>query len=82
MDKIQRKYTVLVADDSKIMMEGLVSLIGTIPIVSKVTGFLSGQEVVDKVKKGGIDVVLLDVRMPGDIMALTQACMFYKTIVL
>lgn len=48
-------------------MEGLVSLIGSISIVSKVTGVLTGQAVVDLVKQGGIDVVLLDVRMPGDL---------------
>lgn len=55
---------VLVADDNALIRMGLRAALGELPDVESVEEVADGQQAVDRVAQGGIDVVLLDVRMP------------------
>jgi DNA-binding NarL/FixJ family response regulator len=55
----------LVADDHTLFREGIVEICGTAPDLDVVAQAASGDEVVRLVRRDVIDVVLLDVEMPG-----------------
>lgn len=56
---------VVVCDDHPILRAALCELIAAQPDVAQVIEASSGREVLDCVRRGGCDVVLLDVAMPG-----------------
>ncbi|GAB2578432.1 response regulator [Kribbella endophytica] len=56
---------VVVADDQQVVREGLVALLGLIDGVEVVGAAAHGGEAVELVSKGGVDVVLMDLKMPG-----------------
>ncbi|GAA2588893.1 response regulator transcription factor [Actinomadura fulvescens] len=55
----------LVADDQRLIREGIASLLGLQPAVTVVAVAEDGREAVDKALALTPDVVLMDVRMPG-----------------
>ena len=59
------KVKILIADDHKILLDGIVSLLQTEPTlwISATAG--NGYEVMDLVNKNDYDVCLLDINMPG-----------------
>ncbi|MGQ0505926.1 MAG: LytR/AlgR family response regulator transcription factor [Myxococcaceae bacterium] len=65
---------VLIADDEEIARKRLTRLLRMIPDVELCGECRDGEEVLKKVRQGGIDVLLLDIQMPGltglDAMAL------------
>lgn len=56
---------VVIADDQRIVREGLATIVGTIPGMDVVGLAADGAEAVELVAAGGADVVLMDLRMPG-----------------
>jgi two-component system LytT family response regulator len=56
---------VLVADDEAIARRRIVRLLGALPDVVVAGECASGEETLARVATGGVDVVLLDVQMPG-----------------
>lgn len=56
---------VLIADDHAIMREGLAALLATRDDIAVVAQAADGDAAVEQVEGGGIDVVLMDVSMPG-----------------
>lgn len=61
MDKIK----LLIADDHKIVLEGIVSLLQPEESVQIVGTAANGFEVLEVIKKSNVDVCLLDINMPG-----------------
>jgi two-component system LytT family response regulator len=65
---------VLVADDEKLARQRLARLLQALPEVALCGEAATGEEVLERVAQGGVDVVLLDIHMPGlsglDAMAL------------
>jgi DNA-binding NarL/FixJ family response regulator len=59
-----RPVTVLIADDQKVVREGLVSLIGLLPGVSVVGAAVDGDDAVRQAGELSPDVVLMDLNMP------------------
>lgn len=59
------KVKLLIADDHKILLDGIVSLLQTEPWVSISATAGNGYEVMDLVNKNDYDVCLLDINMPG-----------------
>jgi DNA-binding NarL/FixJ family response regulator len=58
--------TVILADDHKLVRDGLRSILGQAQGEIAVAGeAASGEEVMDLLEKGGADLVLMDVNMPG-----------------
>ncbi len=55
----------LVADDHPIVREGLKRIVSTYDDIGVVDEAIDGDDVLSKVKNEGVDVVLLDVSMPG-----------------
>jgi DNA-binding NarL/FixJ family response regulator len=55
---------VIVADDQRVVREGLVTLLGTLPGVEIVGAAADGAEAVELVTREAPDVVLMDLRMP------------------
>ena len=55
---------VIVADDQRVVREGLVTLLGTLPGVEVVGAAADGAEAVELAAREGPDVVLMDLRMP------------------
>lgn len=55
---------VLLADDDALVRAGLALILGGSDVISVVAEATNGQEAVDAVRRGGIDVVLMDIRMP------------------
>jgi two-component system LytT family response regulator len=56
---------VLVADDEAVARRRLVRLLGALPGVALTAECASGEETLRRVADGGVDVVLLDIQMPG-----------------
>lgn len=55
---------VLLADDDPLVRAGLAMILGGAPSLSVVGEVGNGQEAIDRVRVGEIDVVLMDIRMP------------------
>lgn len=67
---------VLLTDDDALVRAGLALMLGGSPTITIVGEASNGREAVDAVAAGGIDVVLMDIRMPVlDGMAATEAIM-------
>lgn len=68
---------VLVADDEAMARRRLIRLLSALPFVQIAGECADGDEVIDRVRAGGVDVVLLDIEMPGlsglDALALLPA---------
>ncbi len=56
---------IVIADDQRIVREGLATIVGTIPGMEVVGLAADGAEAVELVARGQPDVVLMDLRMPG-----------------
>jgi two-component system invasion response regulator UvrY len=56
---------ILIADDHRIVREGLKQILAETPDMTVVDEASNGQEVLGKVWEGDYDVVLLDISMPG-----------------
>lgn len=55
---------ILIADDEQLARARLKRLLGELPDVEVVGECTDGREVLERVKSGGVDVVLLDIQMP------------------
>jgi DNA-binding NarL/FixJ family response regulator len=55
---------VLLADDDPLVRAGLALMLGGSDAISVVAEAADGREAVDVVRRGGVDVVLMDIRMP------------------
>jgi DNA-binding NarL/FixJ family response regulator len=55
---------VLLADDDPLVRAGLALILGGSETISVVAEAANGQQAVDAVRAGGIDLVLMDIRMP------------------
>lgn len=68
---------VLIADDEAMARKRLLRLLAALPDVQIAGECADGDEVLDRVRAGGVDVVLLDIEMPGlsglDALALLPA---------
>ena len=60
----ERQFTVLVADDHPVVLEGLVSLVNRQPDTRVVAQARNGRDAVDKFRDHRPDVALVDLRMP------------------
>jgi DNA-binding NarL/FixJ family response regulator len=56
---------ILLADDHTIVRDGLKRILESQPEIEVVGEAVNGFEVMDRVRKGGFDVLLLDLSMPG-----------------
>lgn len=56
---------VLIADDHLVVREGLKQILASIPDIRVVGEASNGLEVLEKVRKGDFDVIVLDISMPG-----------------
>jgi two-component system, NarL family, invasion response regulator UvrY len=56
---------ILIADDHPVVRQGLARILAADPDLSVVDEVGNGTEVVQKVRRGGYDVILLDVSLPG-----------------
>jgi two-component system invasion response regulator UvrY len=61
----ERMIKVLIADDHAVVREGLKQILSEAPSVTAVVEAQDGQEVLEKVLSNKVDVVLLDITMPG-----------------
>ncbi len=61
----ERNIRVVLADDHPIVLQGLGHLFERQPGFSVVASCASGTEALAAVRKGGVDVLVLDLRMPG-----------------
>jgi DNA-binding NarL/FixJ family response regulator len=65
---------VLITDDDALVRAGLALMLGGAPDLAVVAEAANGREAVDAVREGGIDVVMMDLRMPEmDGIAATTA---------
>ena len=64
-DDSQEPLRVLVADDEAIARKRLVRLLAAMPDVELAGECADAHEVLERVRAGGVDVVLLDIQMPG-----------------
>ena len=71
------RLRVLIADDELLARKRLTRLLSAMPGVELLGACASGEEVLARVQQGGVDVVLLDIHMPGltglEAMALLPA---------
>ena len=56
---------VLIVDDHPVVRAGLTSMLGTQPDISVVGSASSGEEALEILARSSIDILLLDLRMPG-----------------
>jgi DNA-binding NarL/FixJ family response regulator len=56
---------VLLADDRAVLRAGLGRLLSEVPDIDVVLEVASGFEAVDAVRRGGVDIALVDISMPG-----------------
>src|SRR5213075_1947929 len=56
---------ILLVDDEALAREGIRTLLESEPDVRVVSECANGLEAVDSLRRGGVDVVLLDIQMPG-----------------
>jgi two-component system, NarL family, invasion response regulator UvrY len=56
---------ILIVDDHAIVRRGLKQIVSEAADMSVVAEAANGQEALDKVRQGGVDLVLLDISMPG-----------------
>ncbi len=56
---------ILLADDHRLVREGLKQLLAEAPELTVVAEAASGEEVLERVPAGGIDLVILDISLPG-----------------
>ncbi|MGN7760808.1 response regulator [Paenibacillus sp. 22594] len=64
MDR-DRKISVMLVDDQKIMLEGLETLISVRSEMEIVESAQSGEEAIERLRSVVPDVILMDIRMPG-----------------
>jgi two-component system LytT family response regulator len=62
---VEAPLRVLVADDEALARRRLLRLLQAIPGVESVGECTDGAEVLDRIREGGVDVVLLDIHMPN-----------------
>jgi DNA-binding NarL/FixJ family response regulator len=55
---------ILIADDDALVRAGLALMLGGAPDLEVVAEAVNGREAVDAVRAGGVDVVMMDLRMP------------------
>ena len=58
------RVTVLLADDHRIVLEGIKAVLNSYPEIEVVGAVENGEEVIDFLKKQAADVVVLDINMP------------------
>jgi len=56
---------ILIADDHAIVREGLKQIVADTSDIVVAGEAVSGQEVLEQVRKGDYDLILLDISMPG-----------------
>jgi two-component system invasion response regulator UvrY len=56
---------ILIADDHAVVLEGLKQILSETPDIHVVAEAAHGQEVLDKIRSTAVDVVVLDIAMPG-----------------
>ena len=56
---------VLIADDHAVVLEGLKQILSETPDIIVSAQATNGQEVLDKIRSNNVDVVVLDIAMPG-----------------
>ncbi|MCP4458062.1 MAG: response regulator transcription factor [Cytophagales bacterium] len=54
----------LLADDHKVLIEGIKSILTDVPGINVIADASNGREVLDKLKKCEVDVNLLNINMP------------------
>ena len=70
----RRKMRVAIADDHRLMLDGIRRALETAPDITVVGEAMSGEELVNLVPKCKPDIVILDMRMPkGDGLSTLQA---------
>jgi RNA polymerase sigma factor (sigma-70 family) len=58
------KTKILIADDHRVVKEGIESLLASYPEFEVIGGALDGQEAVEKIKELKPDIVIMDIEMP------------------
>ncbi len=61
----ERALQVLIADDEEIARKRLIRLVKLIPDTQVCGECRDGEEVLERARAGGVDVILLDIQMPG-----------------
>ncbi len=73
MSFVQEPLNIVIADDHKIFLEGLTSLLEDLKEIKIIATAADGQEVLEILEKNKVDVVITDINMPGmDGMKLTK----------
>jgi len=78
---------VLIVDDHPVVRAGLTSMLGTQPDISVVGSASSGEEALEILARSSVDILLLDLRMPGTngvatLLAIKQKAIPVRAIVL
>lgn len=60
-----KKIKVLIADDHQVIIDGLEAIITSVEYLTFVGGALNGHQVIEKVEETQVDIVLMDINMPG-----------------
>ena len=60
-----KQYTILIADDEKLIRDGMKLMLGFCPIhIEEIMEAENGQQAIDLLRIGSVDVVLMDISMP------------------